>query len=198
MRNHYNVLAEKDAAGSDEFDLMALEATPEERHLLPSDYWQSRRGRAVAALLKAQGKRRCRKAVEGSEEDPFREREPEPGFRLRQEEIERIARAAYSRDTPLDLVESFNHTAIAPTPYAARMVESLNYAAINQATYGAREVVDAAANFLVMAMIQHLGVLSPSIAEEVINPFAQEVHRAVEAAIALHTGSQSGAKRSGA
>jgi hypothetical protein len=46
----------------DEWDVVVLEMTPEERHtFVPSVYWMSRRGKAVAVLLRAQGRRRCRK-----------------------------------------------------------------------------------------------------------------------------------------
>jgi hypothetical protein len=41
----------------DEWDSIVLESTPEERYtFVPRDYWTTKRGKAVAALLQAQGR----------------------------------------------------------------------------------------------------------------------------------------------
>jgi hypothetical protein len=51
----------------DEFDVWVLEMTPEQRwEAVPSVYWKSMRGRAVAALLRAQGKQRSRRPPSGA------------------------------------------------------------------------------------------------------------------------------------
>lgn len=47
---------------ADEWDVIVLESTPEQRYIfVPLDYWTTKRGKAVAALLKAQGRRRRKK-----------------------------------------------------------------------------------------------------------------------------------------
>jgi hypothetical protein len=50
----------------DEWDIVVLGASEEERYIyVPSDYWKTKRGKAVAALLRAQGKRKFRRTREG-------------------------------------------------------------------------------------------------------------------------------------
>jgi hypothetical protein len=77
------------------------------------------------------------------------------------------------------------------TPYDKTLrhdlVEAFGRAANDLAPCGAREVVDAAVDFLIITMIQHLGSLSPNISEEVFNPFVKRARRAVETAVAQHT-----------
>ena len=61
--------------------------------------------------------------------------------------------------------------------------------AVNElAPYGRREVVDAAKECLILAMLQDLRrFLPPSPAEALTDAFAQQINRAVEVACAVHT-----------
>jgi len=68
------------------------------------------------------------------------------------------------------------------------LIEAFGDAVNDLTPCGGREVVHAAIHCLIIAMIQYLGSLSPNIAAEVINPFAQKIYRAAEVAMALHAG----------
>lgn len=59
--------------------------------------------------------------------------------------------------------------------------------------YGGREVVDAAAQCLIIAMLQDLRrFLPPNQAEALTDAFAQQINRAVEVVTAVHTAPRKG------
>jgi hypothetical protein len=68
------------------------------------------------------------------------------------------------------------------------LMDAFGKAVDNLAPYGRKEVVDAAANCLIMAMHQDLRrFLPPNQAEVLTEAFAHEIERAVEVVSAVHT-----------
>jgi hypothetical protein len=73
------------------------------------------------------------------------------------------------------------------------LMEAFGNAVNDLAPYGGREVVDAAANCLIIAMLQHLRrFLPPNMAEALTDAFAQQINHAIEVATALHTAPRKG------
>ena len=71
--------------------------------------------------------------------------------------------------------------------------EAFGNAVNDLAPYGGREVVDAAEECLILAMLQDLRrFLPPNHAEPIVSIFAREVRRAVEVACAVHTAPRKG------
>jgi hypothetical protein len=74
------------------------------------------------------------------------------------------------------------------------LMETFGKAVDNLAPYGGKEVVDAAANCLIIAMLQDLRrFLPPNQAEALTEAFAHEIQRAVEVVSAIHTAPRKGA-----
>jgi hypothetical protein len=68
------------------------------------------------------------------------------------------------------------------------LMEAFGKAVDDLAPYGRREVVDAAEECLILAMLQDLRrFLPPNQAEPIVSVFAREVRRAVEVATAVYT-----------
>ena len=73
------------------------------------------------------------------------------------------------------------------------LVEAFGNAVNDLAPYGRREVVDAAEECLILAMLQDLRrFLPPNMAEALTDAFAREIRRAVEVACAVHTAPRKG------
>jgi len=73
------------------------------------------------------------------------------------------------------------------------LVEAFGNAVNNLVPYGGREVVDAAEECLILAMLQDLRrFLPPNMAEALTDAFAQQINRAVEVACAVHTAPRKG------
>ena len=73
------------------------------------------------------------------------------------------------------------------------LVKAFGNAVNNLAPYGRREVVDAAEECLILAMLQDLRrFLPPNMAEALTDAFAREIRRAVEVACAVHTAPRKG------
>jgi hypothetical protein len=73
------------------------------------------------------------------------------------------------------------------------LVEAFGNAVNDLAPYGRREVVDAAEECLILAMLQDLRrFLPPNHAEPIVSAFAREIRRAVEVACAVHTAPRKG------
>ena len=72
-------------------------------------------------------------------------------------------------------------------------MEAFGNAVNDLVPYGGREVVDAAAECLIIAMHQDLRrFLPPNAAEALTDAFAQQINRAVEVACAVHTAPRKG------
>ena len=68
------------------------------------------------------------------------------------------------------------------------LMEAFGNAVNDLVPYGGREVVDAAAECLIIAMHQDLRrFLPPNMAEALTDAFAQQINRAVEVVMAVHT-----------
>ena len=73
------------------------------------------------------------------------------------------------------------------------LMEAFGNAVNELAPYGRREVIDAAADCLIIAMHQDLRrLLPPNPAEVLADAFAQQINRAVEVACAVHTAPRKG------
>jgi hypothetical protein len=71
--------------------------------------------------------------------------------------------------------------------------EAFGNAVNDRAPYGGREVIDAAANCLIIAMLQDLQrFLPPDMAAAITDAFAQQINHAIEVATALHTAPRKG------